>query len=79
MSLLDATAISRPLVDIDLDTGLVCVPRYLVVEDCGTMINPRQVEGQLHGGVVGGLGNRVGVAIGGIFFALLDYLLGGGG
>jgi carbon-monoxide dehydrogenase large subunit len=32
---------------------------YFIVHDCGTVINPRQVEGQLHGGVVGGLGEAL--------------------
>jgi CO/xanthine dehydrogenase Mo-binding subunit len=31
--------------------------RYVVVHDCGTMINPLLVEGQIHGGVAHGIGN----------------------
>jgi carbon-monoxide dehydrogenase large subunit len=42
-------------VDVDLDTGLVRIPRYLVVEDCGQMINPSIVDGQIAGGVAQGL------------------------
>ncbi|HEV8296614.1 MAG TPA: xanthine dehydrogenase family protein molybdopterin-binding subunit [Acidimicrobiales bacterium] len=42
-------------VDIDLDTGAITIPRYLVVEDCGTLINPAIVDGQIVGGVVQGL------------------------
>ncbi|MGA9774775.1 MAG: xanthine dehydrogenase family protein molybdopterin-binding subunit [Candidatus Dormiibacterota bacterium] len=44
------------LVEVDCDTGMVRVDRYLVVEDCGEMINPAIVEGQVRGGVAQGLG-----------------------
>lgn len=43
-------------VEIDLETGLVTITRYLVVEDCGRMINPAIVEGQIRGGVAQGIG-----------------------
>ncbi|HEU0241828.1 MAG TPA: xanthine dehydrogenase family protein molybdopterin-binding subunit [Micromonosporaceae bacterium] len=43
-------------VDIDLETGQVRFLRYLVVEDCGRMINPAIVEGQIRGGVAQGIG-----------------------
>lgn len=43
-------------VEIDLATGLVDILRYLVVEDCGRMINPAIVEGQIRGGVAQGVG-----------------------
>jgi carbon-monoxide dehydrogenase large subunit len=43
-------------VEIDLDTGFVKIPRYVVVEDCGEMINPAVVEGQIRGGVAQGVG-----------------------
>jgi CO/xanthine dehydrogenase Mo-binding subunit len=36
---------------------MVEIKRYLVVHDCGTMINPMIVEGQIHGGVAQGIGN----------------------
>jgi carbon-monoxide dehydrogenase large subunit len=42
-------------VAVDLDTGLVEIVRYLVVEDCGAMINPAIVEGQIRGGVAQGI------------------------
>ncbi len=42
-------------VELDPGTGLVTVPRYLVVEDCGQMINPAVVEGQIRGGVAQGI------------------------
>jgi aerobic carbon-monoxide dehydrogenase large subunit len=43
-------------VEVDPDTGVVTIPRYLVVEDCGRMINPAVVEGQIRGGVAQGIG-----------------------
>jgi carbon-monoxide dehydrogenase large subunit len=43
-------------VSVDPDTGQVKIDRYLVVEDCGTMINPAIVEGQVRGGVAQGIG-----------------------
>jgi carbon-monoxide dehydrogenase large subunit len=42
-------------VDVDVETGKVSIDRYLVVEDCGTMINPAVVEGQICGGVAQGI------------------------
>ncbi len=44
------------IVDIDLGTGMVTIPRYLVVEDCGPIINPKIVDGQIRGGVAQGIG-----------------------
>ena len=43
-------------VEVDLDTGLVKIPRYVVVEDCGEIINPAIVDGQIRGGVAQGIG-----------------------
>jgi len=43
-------------VEIDPETGRLTIPRYTIVEDCGRMLNPRVVEGQLHGAAVQGLG-----------------------
>lgn len=43
-------------VEVDLETGQVKVLRYAVVEDCGEMINPAIVEGQIRGGVAQGVG-----------------------
>ncbi len=43
------------VVEIDADTGEIDLKRYIAVDDCGHMINPMLVEGQLHGGIVQGL------------------------
>ena len=42
--------------EIDPDTGQVTILRYVVAEDCGPMINPAVVEGQIAGGTVQGIG-----------------------
>ena len=47
------------LVEIDPETGRLTIPRYAIVEDCGRMLNPRVVEGQLHGATAQGLGGAL--------------------
>ena len=47
------------VVEVDLETGVVRVLRYVAVDDCGTMINPMVVEGQVHGGIAHGIGNAL--------------------
>ena len=42
--------------EVDLATGDVTLLRYIVSEDCGPMINPNVVEGQIAGGTVQGIG-----------------------
>jgi 2-furoyl-CoA dehydrogenase large subunit len=42
-------------VEVDLETGAVDIPRYLVVHDCGTEINPLIIEGQVHGATLHGI------------------------
>lgn len=44
-------------VEVDIETGQVTVTRYLVMHDCGAVINPMVVEGQIVGGVIHGIGN----------------------
>jgi carbon-monoxide dehydrogenase large subunit len=46
-------------VEIDRDTGTVEILRYTVVDDFGTVINPPIVEGQVHGGIVQGIGQML--------------------
>jgi carbon-monoxide dehydrogenase large subunit len=44
------------VVEVDVDTGLIRFERYLVAEDCGEIINPEIVDGQVRGGVAQGIG-----------------------
>ncbi|MGH2816085.1 MAG: molybdopterin cofactor-binding domain-containing protein, partial [Actinomycetota bacterium] len=44
------------VVDIDPDTAVVKVRRFIAVDDCGTRINPMIIEGQVHGGLADGVG-----------------------
>jgi aerobic carbon-monoxide dehydrogenase large subunit len=46
-------------VELDPDTGVIEVVRYCSVNDFGTVVNPLIVEGQLHGGVVQGIGQAL--------------------
>ncbi|WP_280352376.1 xanthine dehydrogenase family protein molybdopterin-binding subunit [Nocardia abscessus] len=45
--------------EVDIDTGEVKLLRYIVSEDCGPMINPNVVEGQIYGGTVQGIGGAL--------------------
>jgi carbon-monoxide dehydrogenase large subunit len=53
------------VVDIDKGTGEVKVRRFVAVDDCGNVINPMIVDGQIHGGLTEGLGIA--------FMQLIDY------
>ena len=71
--LLDATATYEPaistgvysyathgaVVAVDPETGFIELLDYAVAEDCGTMVNPMLVEGQIRGGVVQGIGTAL--------------------
>jgi carbon-monoxide dehydrogenase large subunit len=46
-------------VEIDIDTGEVALARYCAVDDVGHMLNPLLCEGQIHGGIVQGLGQAL--------------------
>jgi CO/xanthine dehydrogenase Mo-binding subunit len=52
-----ASGVHAMVVEVDPETAAVEVKRYVVVHDCGTIINPMLVEGQIHGGVAHGIGN----------------------
>ena len=64
---LNATAIYDPpnftwpagahvcVVEVDTETGATDIVKYVAVDDCGTVINPMIVEGQIHGGVAQGI------------------------
>ena len=47
------------VVEVDTDTGRVCVLRYVAVDDCGRIVNPALVEGQIAGGIAQGLGGAL--------------------
>jgi carbon-monoxide dehydrogenase large subunit len=52
-----ASGVHAMIVEVDPETMMVEIKRYLVVHDCGTVINPMILEGQIHGGVAQGIGN----------------------
>jgi carbon-monoxide dehydrogenase large subunit len=47
------------VVEVDPETGRIDLKRYVAVDDCGPQINPVIVEGQVHGGVVQGIGQAL--------------------
>src|SRR5256886_13837407 len=52
-------AVHLAVVEVDPETGRVAVRKYVVVEDCGPVLNPLLVEGQIHGAVAQGLGEAL--------------------
>ncbi len=64
-----ANGVHALLVEVDPETALVEIKRYVVVHDCGRVINPMLVDGQIHGGVAHGIGNA--------FYEQLVYDTGG--
>src|SRR5579864_759141 len=54
-----ANAAHLALIEVDVDTGGIRLLGYWVVEDCGQMINPLIVDGQVHGGVAQGIGGAL--------------------
>jgi carbon-monoxide dehydrogenase large subunit len=60
-----AYGVHAAIVEIDMDTFNLDVKRYVCVHDCGTMLNPMIVEGQIAGGVAQGMG--------GAFYEKLEY------
>src|SRR5947209_7268648 len=60
-----ASGIHGAIIEVDVTTGDVTFVKYAAVHDCGRVINPTVVEGQVHGGVAQG--------IGGAFFERLVY------
>jgi carbon-monoxide dehydrogenase large subunit len=52
-----AFGVHAMIIEVDPETMMVEIKRYVVVEDCGTVINPLILEGQVHGGVAMGIGN----------------------
>jgi aerobic carbon-monoxide dehydrogenase large subunit len=54
-----ASGIHAAIVETDPDTAEIRILRYCVVHDCGPLINPQIVEGQIHGGVAQGVGGAL--------------------
>jgi carbon-monoxide dehydrogenase large subunit len=52
-----ANGVHAMVVEVDPETAQVAIQRYVVVHDCGTVINPTIVEAQVQGGVAAGIGN----------------------
>ena len=54
-----ASAVHVAVVEVDPASGGVKLLQYVVAHDCGKVINPRIVEGQIHGGVAQGIGGAL--------------------
>lgn len=52
-----ASGIHAMIVEVDPETMQIRIQKYLVVHDCGKVINPLILDGQIHGGVAQGIGN----------------------
>ncbi|MFW6084089.1 MAG: molybdopterin cofactor-binding domain-containing protein [Gemmatimonadota bacterium] len=52
-----ASGVHAVILEVDRETAMLEILRYVVVHDCGTVINPTIVDGQIHGGVAHGIGN----------------------
>src|SRR5205807_3032533 len=53
------SAVHVARLQVDPETGVVTLLRYVVAHDCGKVINPRIVDGQVHGGVAQGIGGAL--------------------
>jgi carbon-monoxide dehydrogenase large subunit len=76
-----ASAANAAIVEVDADTGVVTVEKYIVVHDCGRVLNPLLADAQIAGGLMQGLGgvlseemvyDREGQALSGSF---MDYAM----
>ena len=47
------------VVEVDKDTGVAEITRFVAVDDCGRQLNPMLVEGQVHGGLAQGIGQAM--------------------
>jgi carbon-monoxide dehydrogenase large subunit len=52
-----AAGIHAMIIEVDPETMQIDIQKYLVVHDCGKVINPLILDGQIHGGVAQGIGN----------------------
>jgi aerobic carbon-monoxide dehydrogenase large subunit len=74
-------AVHAAIVDVDVEVGRVKIEKYAVAHDCGVMVNPMLVEGQIVGGTVQGIGgalleeNKYDAQGQPLTTSLMDYLL----
>jgi aerobic carbon-monoxide dehydrogenase large subunit len=74
-------AVHAAIVDVDVEVGGVKIEKYVVAHDCGVMVNPMLVEGQIVGGTVQGIGgalleeNKYDAQGQPLTTSLMDYLL----
>ena len=54
-----SNACHAAIVEVDIETGRTTIERFVVAEDAGRIINPMIADGQVHGGVVQGIGNAL--------------------
>jgi len=54
-----SNSLHAAIVEVDIKTGAVSILRYVVIEDCGTLVNPLIVDGQIIGGVAQGIGQAL--------------------
>ena len=54
-----ASGCHAAIIEVDIETGEVAFRKYVVQHDCGTIVNPTVVEGQIHGGVAQGIGGAL--------------------
>jgi carbon-monoxide dehydrogenase large subunit len=47
------------ITEVDVETGKVDIVRYVAVDDCGPAINPKLIDGQIHGGITHGIGQAL--------------------
>src|SRR4029077_15010391 len=52
-------AVHAAIVDVDVEIGRVKIENYVVAHDCGVMVNPMLVEGQIVGGAIQGIGGAL--------------------
>jgi carbon-monoxide dehydrogenase large subunit len=52
-----AFGVHAMIIEVNPETMMIEIKRYVVAEDCGTILNPLILEGQIHGGVAMGIGN----------------------
>ncbi len=52
-----ASGVAAMIVEVDPDTMLIDIKKFVIAHDCGTVINPMVVDGQIHGGVSMGIGH----------------------